>query len=85
MRKIFYIICIALICVTTSCSNTTAGKTAADKMTQTSEHFMKVYNSDNSVKSNIPIWHAEYNGHHYLMISSGNGRTIVHDPDCPCN
>ena len=84
MRKIFYIICIALICLTTSCSNTTADKTV-DKMTQTSEHFMNVYNSDNSVKSNIPVWHAEYNGHHYLMISSGNGRTIVHDPDCPCN
>ena len=80
MRKIFYTICIALICLATSCSNATA-----DKPTPTSEHFMKVYHSDNSVKSNIPVWHAEYNGHQYLMISSGNGRTIVHDPDCPCN
>lgn len=85
MRKIFCAICIILSCLATSCSNMTADKTTADKMTQTSEHFMKVYNSDNSVKSNIPIWRAEYNGHHYLMISSGNGRTIVHDPDCSCN
>lgn len=84
MRKIFYTICIALICLTTSCSNTAEDKTTVDKMAP-SKHFMKVYHSDNSVKSNIPVWHAEYNGHQYLMISSGNGRTIVHDPDCPCN
>ena len=80
MRKIFYIICVSLICLATSCSNMTA-----EKMTPTDKHLMKVYHFDNTAMGNVPVRHAEYNGHHYLLVSSGNGRTILHDPDCPCN
>lgn len=80
MRKIFYTICVSLICLATSCSNMTD-----EKMTPTDKHLMKVYHFDNTVMGNIPVRHAEYNGHHYLMVSSGNGRAILHDPDCPCN
>jgi hypothetical protein len=44
-----------------------------EKMTPTDKHLMKVYHFDNTVMGNIPVRHAEYNGHHYLMVSSGNG------------
>jgi len=27
----------------------------------------------------------EYKGHKYIMFGGGEARTIVHDPDCPCD
>ena len=35
--------------------------------------------------SSMPIMKFEYDGHKYIMFGDGEGKSVVHDPNCPCH
>lgn len=44
-----------------------------------------VWYNDGIITSGLNVTPFEYNGHKYIMFGFGDGKAIVHNPDCHCN
>ena len=71
------------------CALVSCGGTCGDVREECKHEYVEVkwdehreYNPN--YDSRYSVRHFEYRGHKYILFGGGNGKTIVHDPDCPC-
>lgn len=80
MKKIFYIITIALLLV--SCYSDTTYETSYVDGTK---EYVDI-NFGEQWSENLTVYRYEYDGHKYILFGDSEfNNGVVHDPDCPCH
>lgn len=77
MKKLIYILLFVIGCISTSCIS---------EPSKNAEHLARVSTiSGKYTDHRMCVFKVEYKEHEYLLFNWGGGRSIVHDPDCPCH
>ena len=55
------------------------------KVCETKRDVFYYKNPNEPFPAQMPVTHFTYKEHDYIMFGGGEGKTIVHNPDCHCN
>lgn len=74
MKKYLMILCV-MCCISSSCTNQTHYKETDGR---------KVRKINEANRGFFSIEYVEFDGHEYVYLKSGHGRSLCHSPKCKC-
>jgi len=78
IKFVILLIILVLLCIAGALSSCTP-------VNQTKRPELVKYEIKKNRYGSMRVLRFEYDGHQYIMFGSVDGRSIVHDPDCPCH